>query len=99
MHSNSTRRAQIRAQYGHLLFLPFHLARAALLTALRSGLTKELKRPEYLRSYVKTLRKKIEDDPAHPEYILRNPVGYRFRDPSDPDTAPPSFDKDDAESN
>jgi two-component system KDP operon response regulator KdpE len=55
--------------------------------------------PEYLRSYVKTLRKKIEDDPAHPEYILTEPwVGYRFRDPSDPDTAPPSFDEDDAES-
>jgi two-component system KDP operon response regulator KdpE len=54
--------------------------------------------PEYLRSYVKTLRKKIEDDPAHPEYILTEPwVGYRFRDPSDPDTAPPSFDEDDAE--
>jgi two-component system KDP operon response regulator KdpE len=41
--------------------------------------------PDYLRSYVKTLRKKIEDDPAHPEYILTEPwVGYRFRDPSDP---------------
>jgi two-component system, OmpR family, KDP operon response regulator KdpE len=54
---------------------------------------------EHLRSYVKTLRKKIEDDPAHPEYILTEPwVGYRFRDPSDPDTTPPSFDKDDAES-
>ena len=55
--------------------------------------------PEYLRSYVKTLRKKIEDDPAHPEYIRTEPwVGYRFRDPSDPDTAPPSFDEDDGES-
>jgi len=55
--------------------------------------------PGHLRSYVKTLRKKIEDDPAHPEYILTEPwVGYRFRDPSDPDTAPPSFDEDDAES-
>jgi two-component system KDP operon response regulator KdpE len=55
--------------------------------------------PEYLRSYVKTLRKKIEDDPAHPEYILTEPwVGYRFRDPSDPDTAPSSFDEDDVES-
>jgi two-component system, OmpR family, KDP operon response regulator KdpE len=54
--------------------------------------------PDYLRSYVKTLRKKIEDDPAHPEYILTEPwVGYRFRDPSDPDFAPPSFDEDDAE--
>jgi two-component system, OmpR family, KDP operon response regulator KdpE len=41
---------------------------------------------EYLRSYVKMLRKKIETDPAKPEYILTEPwVGYRFRDPSDPD--------------
>jgi two-component system, OmpR family, KDP operon response regulator KdpE len=55
--------------------------------------------PEYLRSYVKTLRKKIEDDPAHPEYILTEPwVGYRFRDPSDPDAAPQSLEQDDAES-
>jgi two-component system KDP operon response regulator KdpE len=54
--------------------------------------------PEYIRSYVKTLRKKIEDDPAHPEYIQTEPwVGYRFRDPSDPDVTPPSFDADDAE--
>jgi two-component system, OmpR family, KDP operon response regulator KdpE len=46
--------------------------------------------PEYLRSYIKTLRKKIEADPAHPEYILTEPwFGYRFRDPTDPDAAPP----------
>lgn len=52
--------------------------------------------PEYLRSYVKTLRKKIEDNPASPEYILTEPwVGYRFRDPSDPDAAPPSSETDD----
>src|SRR5580698_446669 len=37
----------------------------------------------YLRSYVKTLRKKIEVDPARPEYILTEPrVGYRFRNPA-----------------
>jgi two-component system KDP operon response regulator KdpE len=36
---------------------------------------------EYLRTYVRTLRKKIEDDPARPEYILTEPwVGYRFGD-------------------
>jgi two-component system, OmpR family, KDP operon response regulator KdpE len=41
---------------------------------------------EYLRSYVKALRKKIEEDPASPQYILTEPwVGYRFRNPSDPD--------------
>jgi two-component system KDP operon response regulator KdpE len=34
---------------------------------------------EYLRSYMNILRKKIEDDPAHPRYILTEPwVGYRF---------------------
>jgi two-component system, OmpR family, KDP operon response regulator KdpE len=44
---------------------------------------------EYLRTYVRMLRKKIEDDPARPEYIQTEPwVGYRFRDPSDPDQAP-----------
>jgi two-component system KDP operon response regulator KdpE len=42
---------------------------------------------EYLRSYVKMLRKKIEDDPARPEYILTEPwVGYRFRNPTDPES-------------
>ncbi|MBZ5612047.1 MAG: response regulator transcription factor [Acidobacteriia bacterium] len=41
---------------------------------------------EYLRTYVRMLRKKIEDDPARPHYILTEPwVGYRFRNPSDPD--------------
>ena len=42
--------------------------------------------PDYLRSYVKMLRKKIEDAPARPAYILTEPrLGYRFRDPKDPD--------------
>jgi two-component system KDP operon response regulator KdpE len=45
---------------------------------------------QYLRSYVKMLRKKIEDDPAHPEYILTEPwVGYRFRNPSEPESPTP----------
>jgi len=42
---------------------------------------------EYLRSYVRTLRKKIEDDATRPKYILTEPwVGYRFCNPSDPDS-------------
>jgi len=40
---------------------------------------------EYLRTYMRLLRKKIEDDPGKPQYLLTDPwVGYRFRDPSDP---------------
>ena len=40
---------------------------------------------EYLRSYVRMLRKKIEDDPGKPQYILTEPwIGYRFCNPSDP---------------
>jgi two-component system, OmpR family, KDP operon response regulator KdpE len=39
---------------------------------------------EYLRAYIRLLRKKIEDDPAQPEYLLTEPwLGYRFRGPSD----------------
>ena len=35
---------------------------------------------EYLRVFVKNLRKKIERDPEHPEYITTEPrVGYRFK--------------------
>jgi two-component system KDP operon response regulator KdpE len=37
----------------------------------------------YLRSFVKTLRKKIEADPARPAYILTEPrIGYRFANPA-----------------
>src|ERR1700690_299350 len=43
---------------------------------------------DYLRSYVRTLRKKIEDDPARPKYNLTEAwVGYRFSDPSESDTS------------
>jgi two-component system KDP operon response regulator KdpE len=36
---------------------------------------------EYLRTYVSQLRRKLEDDPAHPTYLLTDSyVGYRFRD-------------------
>ena len=45
---------------------------------------------EYLRTYICTLRKKIEKNPARPEYIVNEPwVGYRFRNPADSES--PSF--------
>ena len=45
---------------------------------------------EYLRAYVRALRKKIEDNPAHPKYILTEPwVGYRFYDSSETDPGAP----------
>jgi len=45
---------------------------------------------EYLRSYVRILRKKIEDDPAQPFYLMTEPwVGYRFNNPAD--SGPPPF--------
>ncbi len=49
---------------------------------------------EYLRTYVRTLRKKIEDDPAKPKYILTEPwVGYRFLNLARPDSRPVPEDK------
>jgi two-component system, OmpR family, KDP operon response regulator KdpE len=38
---------------------------------------------EYLRTFVRQLRLKIEDDPSHPSYLLTDAyVGYRFREPA-----------------
>ncbi len=36
---------------------------------------------EYLRTFVRQLRKKLEDDAAHPTYLLTDShIGYRFRE-------------------
>jgi DNA-binding response OmpR family regulator len=38
---------------------------------------------EYLRTIICALRKKIEKNPANPEYIVSEPgIGYRFRNPA-----------------
>jgi two-component system KDP operon response regulator KdpE len=38
-----------------------------------------VEQPEHLWTLVAQLRKKIEPDPAHPQYLLSEPwVGYRF---------------------
>jgi len=45
---------------------------------------------DYLRSFVKTLRQKVEEDPAKPKYIVTEPwVGYRFCNPRDGSSAVP----------
>jgi|SRR6187402_484027 len=37
---------------------------------------------EYLRTYISQLRRKIEDDPSEPKYLLtENYIGYRFQQP------------------
>ena len=36
---------------------------------------------EYLRTFMRQLRKKLEDDSAHPKYLLTDShIGYRFRE-------------------
>lgn len=38
---------------------------------------------EYVRIYVRQLRRKMETDPSHPHYLVTEPgVGYLFREPS-----------------
>jgi two-component system KDP operon response regulator KdpE len=52
---------------------------ARLLTAVWGGDCRE--EVEYLRTFVRQLRKKIEDDPSKPQYLLTDVyVGYRFAD-------------------
>jgi two-component system KDP operon response regulator KdpE len=41
---------------------------------------------EYLRTFVRQLRKKLEDDPSSPKYLLTElSFGYRFAQPADAD--------------
>jgi two-component system, OmpR family, KDP operon response regulator KdpE len=52
---------------------------ARLLTAVWGSECRE--EVEYLRTFVRQLRKKIEDDPSNPVYLLTDVyVGYRFTD-------------------
>ena len=52
---------------------------ARLLTAVWGAACRE--EVEYLRTFVRQLRKKIEDDPSNPVYLLTDVyVGYRFAD-------------------
>jgi two-component system, OmpR family, KDP operon response regulator KdpE len=44
----------------------------------------------YLRQYMAQLRRKLEEDPAHPRYLLTEPgMGYRFRPSAEASPQPP----------
>jgi len=82
-----TRRGQpvhlTRKEYGILHHLMAHAGQAvtsaALLTAVWGAEYRE--EVEYLRTFMRQLRKKIEDDPSNPIYLLTDLyVGYRFAD-------------------
>lgn len=82
-----TRRGQpvhlTRKEYGILHHLMAHAGQAvtsaALLTAVWGADYRE--EVEYLRTFMRQLRKKIEDDPSNPVYLLTDLyVGYRFAD-------------------
>lgn len=41
--------------------------------------------PEYLRTFVYQIRKKLEDDPSNPQYLMTEPyIGYRFTESPQP---------------
>jgi two-component system KDP operon response regulator KdpE len=71
-------------EFDALGFLMTHVGRpvthARLLAALRGpGFGDER---SYLRVLIGQLRKKLEDDPANPTYLLTDSyIGYRFREP------------------
>ncbi len=47
----------------------------------------------YLRQYMAQLRRKLEDDPAHPRHLLTEPgMGYRFRPAAGDDRLAPTGD-------
>jgi two-component system KDP operon response regulator KdpE len=70
-----------RKEYEILYFLMLHAGRAVtygkLLTAVWG--TDFRHEVDYVRTFVRQLRKKIEDDPSSPRYLLTDAyVGYRF---------------------
>jgi len=72
-----------RKEYEILLYLMNNAGRVVthreVLTAVWGGEYCEAN--DYLRTFVRQLRKKIEDDPSRPQYLLTHAyVGYRFSD-------------------
>lgn len=70
-----------RKEYDILYYLMAHAGRAVTYgKLLRSVWGVEYRNEvDYLRTFIRQLRKKIEDDPSTPKYLLTDPyVGYRF---------------------
>ena len=70
-----------RKEYDILHYLMTHAGRAVTYGKLLNAVWGEEYREEvdYLRTFVRQLRKKIEDDPSNPRYLLTDAyVGYRF---------------------
>ena len=68
-------------EYEILLYLMRNAGRAVTYGKLLTSVWGVEYRQEvdYLRTFVRQLRKKIEKDPSHPRYLLTDPcVGYRF---------------------
>jgi two-component system, OmpR family, KDP operon response regulator KdpE len=70
-------------EYEILYYLMAHAGRAVthgkLLTSVWGAQYRQ--EVDYLRTFVRQLRKKIEDDPSNPQYLLTDTcVGYRFAD-------------------
>jgi two-component system KDP operon response regulator KdpE len=72
-----------RKEYDILYYLMTHSGRAVTYGKLLTSVWGPDYRQEvdYLRTFVRQLRKKIEDDPSDPKYLLTDAyVGYRFAD-------------------
>jgi two-component system, OmpR family, KDP operon response regulator KdpE len=70
-----------RKEYDILYYLMIHAGRAVTYGKLLTWVWGAEYRQEvdYLRTFIRQLRKKIEDDPANPKYLLTDAyVGYRF---------------------
>ncbi len=70
-----------RKEYDILYYLMTHAGRAVTYGKLLTAVWGPDYRQEvdYLRTFVRQLRKKIEDDPSNPRYLLTDAyVGYRF---------------------
>lgn len=73
-------------EYNLLAYLASHADRVLTHQSILTRVWGEVyaEQVEYLRVYMRQLRKKLEDDPHRPKYILNEPgVGYRFVIPPD----------------